>query len=242
MVSLINRELPSAILFDMDDTILAYGVVADEVWRTVCDRFAPQLEAVEPAELLRAVQEHRQWYWSDPERHRRGRLNMDLARYEMTSGAFQRLGVDAPALADEMADSYIAERDAAVHPFPGALDTIRALRGNGVRLALVTNGEAKGQREKIDKHGLVPLFDHILIEGELGLGKPDERVYVDALDRLNTKPDDAWMVGDNLEWEVAAPQRLGLLGIWVDNVGSGLPASSAVTPDRIIRALPELLQ
>jgi len=41
---------------------------------------------------------------------------------------------------------------------------------------------------------------------------------------------------------VAAPQRLGILGVWVDNAGNGLPASSPVRPDRIIRALSDLLE
>jgi putative hydrolase of the HAD superfamily len=49
------------------------------------------------------------------------------------------------------------------------------------------------------------------------------------------------MVGDNLEWEVAAPQRLGIFGVWHDHLGAGLPPGSAVKPDRIIERLPELL-
>jgi len=50
------------------------------------------------------------------------------------------------------------------------------------------------------------------------------------------------MVGDNLEWEVTAPQRLGIYAIWFDSEGRGLPRDSAVRPDRIVRALSELLQ
>jgi putative hydrolase of the HAD superfamily len=49
------------------------------------------------------------------------------------------------------------------------------------------------------------------------------------------------MVGDNLEWEVAGPQRLGILGIWHDHLGDGLPADALARPDRIIRSLAELL-
>jgi putative hydrolase of the HAD superfamily len=49
------------------------------------------------------------------------------------------------------------------------------------------------------------------------------------------------MIGDNLEWEVEAPQRLGIYAIWMDAHGKGLPAESTVKPDRIIRSLTELL-
>jgi putative hydrolase of the HAD superfamily len=44
-----------------------------------------------------------------------------------------------------------------------------------------------------------------------------------------------------VEWDVDAPQRLGLTGVWVDGPGHGLPGGSPVTPHRIIRSFPELL-
>ena len=50
------------------------------------------------------------------------------------------------------------------------------------------------------------------------------------------------MVGDNIEWDVAAPQRLGLRGVWVDRGGTGLTPDSAVRPDRIIREFPEIVE
>ncbi len=65
--------------------------------------------------------------------------------------------------------------------------------------------------------------------------------YRYALAQLGAGTDEAWMVGDNLEWEVAAPQRLGIFSIWMDGRRQGLPESTAVRPDRIINALPELM-
>ena len=240
-VTRIVDNLPKAILFDLDDTILAYDVVAEDVWRAVCERFAARLDGVETTEVVRAIQDHRKWYWGDPERHRRARLNLAVARREVVEGAFHSLGIDAPGLAMEIGESYRVEREQAVRPFPGALDTLRRIQSAGVRLSLVTNGSGVHQRSKVERHGLAPFFDPIIIEGEFGIGKPDERVYLHALDQLDALPTEAWMVGDNLEWEVAAPQRLGIFGIWVDSTGGGLPESSTVRPDRIIRSLPELL-
>jgi putative hydrolase of the HAD superfamily len=58
---------------------------------------------------------------------------------------------------------------------------------------------------------------------------------------LGARPEECWMIGDNLEWEVAAPQRLGIYSVWVDGYGRGLPPGSPVKPDRIIQSLRELL-
>lgn len=140
-----------------------------------------------------------------------------------------------------LADRFTAYRDEQMHLFPGAHAVVDGFRARGVRLALVTNGAAEAQRAKIARFELALRFDHIQIEGEHGFGKPEERAYRHALEALGVAPGEAWMVGDNLEWEVAAPQRLGIHAIWVDGAGEGLPAGSTIRPDRIIRAVAELI-
>jgi putative hydrolase of the HAD superfamily len=48
------------------------------------------------------------------------------------------------------------------------------------------------------------------------------------------------MVGDNLDWDVAGPQREGITGIWIDARRTGVPDGHAVRPDRIINRLADL--
>ena len=126
--------------------------------------------------------------------------------------------------------------------FPGAHDAIDALRALGVKLALVTNGAADTQRAKVERFELAHRFHHIQIEGEHGFGKPEERAYLHAMDALGVTARDTWMIGDNLEWEVAAPQRLGLYAIWMDVAQArACQRGRPYKPDRIIRSLSELL-
>ena len=125
--------------------------------------------------------------------------------------------------------------------FPGAHETLDRLKELGVKLALVTNGAGAPQRAKVERFALEHRFDHIQIEGEHGFGKPEARAYHHALAALGVAAREAWIVGDNLEWEVIAPQKLGLFAIWIDAYGDGLPDGHAARPDRIIRTLGELL-
>jgi putative hydrolase of the HAD superfamily len=60
------------------------------------------------------------------------------------------------------------------------------------------------------------------------------------LEGLAVSASDAWMVGDNLEWDVEQPQRMGMSGIWIDIQGAGLPEGCTVRPTRIVKALWEL--
>ncbi len=232
---------PKVFLFDLDDTLLVFDAIAVPCWQQVCEEFAPRASGLTAQTLFQAIWACGGRYWSDPEQHRQGRLNIVQARREIVAEALRELNIDRPELAREIADRFSAERVRQMYPFPGAVETLAQLRGRGARLGLLTNGDEAGQRQKIRRFGLEPLFDCILIEGELGYGKPDERVYRRALAELEGKPEDAVMVGDNLEWDVAGAQRLGIRGVWVDQAGEGLPQDSPVRPFRIIRSVTELL-
>lgn len=234
-------DKPKAILFDLDDTIIAWDAVAEPAWQSVCEKYASRIAGLAPQLLLNAICIHRATYWQDPERHRQGRLNLLQARRELVTVAMQSLDIDQPDLAAEMADAYSVEREELIYPLPGAIETLIALRAQGIRLGLITNGSAAGQRRKIERFGLRRLFDCILIEEEVGYGKPDERVYLLGLAALKVKADEAVMVGDNLTWDVEAPSRLGIKAIWVDNEKKGLPQGSPVKPFRIINSVQELL-
>jgi putative hydrolase of the HAD superfamily len=209
-------------------------------WLDACRAHASGMGGLDPVVVYDAIERVREWYWADPERHRTGRLGLAAARREVAHLALKDVGLDDAALAQEIGDTYHSLRDAGLQPFAEAIDTVAWLRDSGCRLALLTNGSADMQRNKINRFGLADLFDLILIEGELGFGKPDPRVYERALDSLGVVPADSWMVGDNLEWDVAQPQRHGIYAIWVDARGRGVPAGYPVQPDRIIQRLSDL--
>ena len=171
-----------------------------------------------------------------------GRLNLEEARRQVVMRALEVLGAPNPAVAEKIARLRTALHEQRIAPFPGAIEVLRKIRGAGsTRLGLVTNGASDKQRAKINQHGLETFFDCIVVEGEFGCGKPDERVFRHALQMLETAPADAWMVGDNLLHDIAPAQALGLRGIWHDFRGKGLPADAPCLPARTIRRLDELL-
>jgi putative hydrolase of the HAD superfamily len=167
-------------------------------------------------------------------------MDLKVARQSVAVEGLRRAGIDDEPMASTLALAYERHRDRRIALLPGALDTVRRFKAAGCALALVTNGSRRTQRMKIERFGLAPIFDAICIEGELGFGKPDPRVYELALSRLGQSPADAWMVGDHLDWDVAASQKLGIYGVWVDAQGKGIPVDSLVRPDLTVRRITEL--
>jgi len=244
MLPLVNG-LPRAILFDLDGTILSEGrrrLQLQDIADAHAHHFAP-LTATQAADLM---EQEFVAFWNDAERHREWRAKPLIeTRRHLARRAFavlKRAGAEVDdELANTFADRFHAHRQSQVCCFPGAVETLAELQRRGVVMALITNGTGEAQRGKIERWGLASYFHHIQIEGEHGFGKPEERAYRHAMAALGVAPGDCWMVGDNLEWEVAAPQRLGIMGVWVDPWDEGLPPGHTARPDRVIRGLSDLL-
>jgi len=236
-----TRTLPAVLLVDMDDTILDNSGAQDDAWREACNFAAETHPGLDADALYREVVRVRDIFWGDPEWHREWRMKVREAWGQIAGEAVAALGIDAPELGQLVGDRHFELRDAAIAPLPGAIDALHRLRELDVRLGLMTNGASAGQRAKIERFALAAHFDFIGIEGELGFGKPHPDAYQAALASLQATPAQTWMVGDNLDWDVAGAQAVGIYGIWLDKEGTGLSKDSPTRPDRIVRSLSELV-
>jgi putative hydrolase of the HAD superfamily len=230
---------PVAIFFDLDGTILDWQTGMDEAWLASCETQCDGSFA--PGRVYEAILRRRIWFWDDPERARAGRMDLDAVAREIVRHAFADAGLDGVDIAHRIADDYRVRRTASIVAYPGAIETLDAMRARGIPMALLTNGEAKQQRGNVERFGLAAYFDCIVIEGEFGAGKPDERVFRHALAALSCRPESTWMIGDNLEADIAPAVSLGLHTVWVDAERTGLPQDAAVRPHRIVQAIRELV-
>ncbi len=231
-------DVPKAVFFDLDGTILDWETGMEDSWLASCERYCDGAHT--PAQLHEAIRARRTWFWSDAERAYRGRMDLDAASREIVRYAFADLGRDDDATADQLGTYYRALRAEAIAPYPGAIEAVEALHRRGVALALITNGGARSQRRSIEKFALERYFPCIVVEGEFGVGKPDERVFRHALASTGCEPSEAWMVGDNLAADIETPHRLGMHTVWVDAHARGLPEDATVRPHRIVRSIAEL--
>ena len=238
---------PKAILFDLDDTLISphhhrtifwHDAIRD-VWRE--KEGLSDLEAKDIVNLVNKIDRSATEFWSIPDRHKSGRLDIRTARFTIIDNAIgsdERYDRNTRWLIADRCGALMFEKTTL---FPDAVSTLKNLRMEGIKLALVTNGASEAQRAKINKFDLEQYFLHVQIEGEAGVGKPELKAYEIAMEKLNVLATETWMVGDNIDWEVIAPQKLGIFSIWRDPRGYGiLPEGTLAKPDRIITKLSEL--
>ncbi len=230
--------LPETLLFDLDDTILRFSAGQPDAWRLALRECLSQRDDHDA--LLRAIRVASDDYWSDAGRAHLGRLDLYRARRDVAVRACAQFDVSvavAHALADVMTDT----KEAHVRPFDGAIEAVEELSRRGHRLALLTNGGALFQRRKLERFSLEQYFELVLVEGELGFGKPDPRVFQVALRHFRLEPHAAIMIGDNLEADIGGAQAVGLRTVWHDAYDVGLPERPSPQPDVVVRSVSELL-
>jgi putative hydrolase of the HAD superfamily len=102
-----------------------------------------------------------------------------------------------------------------VHVGPDVVNTLKALRGRGLRLGLVSNAAylPRLMKEQLAALGLASYFNGVTFSSEVGVRKPHPAIYQDALDKVRVEPSRALFVGDRLREDVQGPQELGMRAV-----------------------------
>jgi putative hydrolase of the HAD superfamily len=231
-----------ALLLDLDDTILDNRSSVFGAWDVVSVAIVDHVSELETKAVRRQIAASTRWYWSDPERLRRGRVDLPLARHAILTHALERLGCPDPDLARRTERLYTQVREETLKPIPGAIDALQRLRTGVPRLGLVTNGAAEVQRAKLERFDLARHFDAIVIEGEFGAGKPEARVFQHALGLLDAGAPQSLMAGDDYEADVLGALQAGLHAAWIDRNGNPPPRAAPPRAYVSVRSLHELAE
>lgn len=123
--------------------------------------------------------------------------------------------------------------------FPGVEETIRQLHAL-YPLAIVSDAQAAYAVPELNAVGLAGYFDPIIVSGNFGYRKPDQRLFEAALSAMELQPADVLYVGNDLHCDVHGPQQLGIRTVFFQSGGT-TEGKQHATPDYIIYNFPELL-
>jgi putative hydrolase of the HAD superfamily len=240
LVSLPPRDAIDALVLDLDDTILDDRAGSGPAWEAAVALLCDADPALEGEVLLAAIRAEADWFWSDPERHRRGRLDLFAARLEVLERALAGLGRRDGERARAALHRYEARRAESFRLAQGAAEALERLRAAFPRLALLTNGASAPQRGKIERFQLAGFFDHIQVEGEVGVGKPEPEAFQRVAVALSLEPARCLMVGDDYGRDVVGALGAGMQAAWIDALGRGAPPEPPARPVARVRSLAEL--
>ena len=127
--------------------------------------------------------------------------------------------------------------------YPKVNLVLEALKTKGYKLGIIAN-QAPGTKERLKRYGILHFFDVVVASAEEGVSKPDPRIFEIALQRANSLPCEAAMIGDCLDNDIAPAKALGMNTIWIQQ-GLGqyyTVRTEAERPDKAIRTPEQLLK
>jgi putative hydrolase of the HAD superfamily len=80
---------------------------------------------------------------------------------------------------------------------------------------VVTNGETRLQTEKMVRTGLVKHVDGYVVSEDVGVRKPNPRIFAIAADRVGHRLSGAWLIGDSPEVDIGGANALGIPSAWI---------------------------
>jgi 2-haloacid dehalogenase len=219
-----------SIFFDADDTLFDYPRAENAALRACLCEFRIDIE---PEIFLNAYRRHNHDMWQAFER---GETDQATLRVER----FRRLAAELkiPDLPLARISSFYLEALASQPQLlPGALATVRTL-AKKFPLALVTNGIAAVQKKRFAASPIASYFQSIVISEEVGIAKPDPRIFAPALEKLGIVAADVLYVGDSVTSDMAAARNAGMDFCWLNP--NGIPVPAGQPPAFIIAAIKEL--
>lgn len=244
----------STIIFDLDDTLLWDKKSIAEAFRLTCEEAAEKLGKTIDASKLeenvrvaaRALYETYPVYgytqmiginpfeglWGDfddptPQFQEMKEIVPSYRRDAWTNG-LQAYGIDDTQLGEYLGEYFVQARKRSPFVYGETFDVLKQLKGK-YQLVLLTNGAPSLQNTKLEiTPELVPYFDHIIISGDFGKGKPDASIFDYVLKTANITAEDGIMVGDNLMTDILGSSRIHMKNVWINRENK--ERSEVVTP------------
>ena len=231
-----------AAFFDLDDTLCDDG----SAWVTCSHNAAAfavaDIPGIDTAQLATTFLELSRRYWFSSESTRETRTILEVRSSQWQAALAADGHEPSRSLAERLAVEYGNLRSSDIALFPDAISTLCALRSQGIRVAIVSNGFKSTHISKVANLGLKEHVDHVVLADIVGHFKPDVRIFEHALALCECEPHEAVMVGDDLSNDIGGAESAGIRSYWFNPEGKARSPGSPEPSGGDIRTLGELLQ
>jgi HAD superfamily hydrolase (TIGR02253 family) len=190
-----------AVIFDLDNTLFDFMKMKKEATRVAARAMIKAGLIANRAELTKKLFDHYLDYGID------------------SSDAFQKYllstykKIDYRILAAAI-NAYLREKALHLIPYPGVAETLKSLKKQGLKLAIVSDGHRLKVWMRLSAAGLDRYFDTVVTYDDTGKKKPAREPFLKALSLLRVKPSECLMVGDWPERDIVGAKACGITTCW----------------------------
>ena len=192
---------PEAILFDLDCTLIERRSSLHRYAEKFIEDYHSQLDSHDVESTAAFIIKADGGGYREEERYQ-----------EIATG----LDWNSPPSTDELEEHWWDFTPLAAVLMDDALMVLDEIRDRQILLGMITNGSIRMQARKIETLQIADYFQKIVISEEVGVDKPDPKIFRDALDGLGVEPENAWFVGDHPEKDIMGAHRMGIKAFWME--------------------------
>lgn len=204
------------VLFDLGGTLIEY---INDPPKTVFDDFASSLTQDDPqiafhdfSALIDSYWVHMQKeFYSAPESMDISEYNRQfLKKHGFSDATSEKLSKPFSDLIFKLELEGTCLKD-------GAIELLDLLKSKNFRIGIITNASHNKNRimQILSRVGIEKYFETIVVSSEVGIKKPDPRIFLIALDNMNLKSEEAVYVGDRIEYDAKGAENEGMRFILV---------------------------
>lgn len=254
----------NTIIFDLDDTLLWDKKSIKVAFEKTCE-YAATVHELDPEKLEESVRKEARTLYESYETYDYTVL-IGINPFEGLWGTFDdptdsfqkmkgivpgyrasawtkglaALGIDDEKLGAELGERFVEERKKVPFLYEDTFAVLDELKGH-YQLVLLTNGAPSLQNLKLEiTPEIAPYFDHIIISGDFGKGKPDASIFEHVMEKVGITAEEGIMVGDNLMTDILGSSRVGMRNVWINREDK--PHIPDVTPTYEVTSLTQFLE
>ena len=210
------------VFFDLDHTLWDFETNSDKTFAYIFERNRVTLDLERFTETYRPINRK---YWK---LFREDKVSKSDLRYSRLREAFDVLEFEAgDDLIHTLSEEYLAYLSLNNQLFAHALEVLEYLRKK-YSLHIITNGFEEVQHRKLASSRLEPYFEHVVTSENVGVKKPDPRIFQYALEKAEARPTESIMIGDNYEADIQGALNVGMRAIMCEFNGE-LPREDVTT-------------
>ena len=222
-----------AVIFDLDGTLYDRNTAQIKVVELITQQFPQTFEGFNKERLIEAFMESDRLSTVDFE----AGDPYETLRRKRTTYFLQLLDIKDDYI-DAITEIYVRDYPKMNLPIAGAVPLVKEL-STRLPVALISNGLPDVQYIKLETIGLKDVFSYIVLSEEIGIRKPDTRIFHFAANLLQIQPEDCLYIGDSYRNDIVGAKSAGMQACWF-NRESSTPENLDIQADLVINRFEEL--
>lgn len=195
------------VFFDLDHTLWDFDKNSSLAFISIFQKHQILVEVEDFLQIYSPINEN---YWK---LYREDKVSKEDLRYGRLKESFDGLKINvSDSKINQLSIDYIDHLPAHNHLLEGTLEILNYLKPN-YKLHIITNGFKEVQHKKMEKSGILEYFQTITTSEDVGVKKPNRKIFETALMNAAARVENSIMIGDNFEADIMGAKNFGMQAI-----------------------------